>query len=155
MTVKSLHALVDTQDESLLNAVGGYEPKHYRKLAQDLLTLRLQHGRLIEPEAAAAAAEPLDVDRLLGRGDAAGTPPGRSRLSIISTQFLGGQPAADFWVAQFLVALDRWRARSPSDDLQAVVLLDEADQYLPAMRQPATKAPLESLLRRAARPAWG
>lgn len=51
-------------------------------------------------------------------------------------------------MSQFLIALDRWRLRSPAADLQAVVMLDEADQYLPAVRQPATKAPLESLLRR-------
>ena len=30
-----------------------------------------------------------------------------------------------------------------------MVLFDEADVYLPAIRQPATKAPLESLLKRA------
>ena len=35
------------------------------------------------------------------------------------------------------------------DRLQAIFLFDEADQYLPAVRQPATKAPMENLLRRA------
>src|SRR5438445_6781491 len=33
--------------------------------------------------------------------------------------------------------------------LQAVFLFDEADVYLPATRQPATKAPMEDLLKRA------
>ena len=55
----------------------------------------------------------------------------------------------EFWVAQLLLALDRWRTKNPAPHLQAVFLFDEADLYLPAVRQPATKAPMESLLRRA------
>ena len=52
-------------------------------------------------------------------------------------------------MSQFLAALYRWQARHARPTLQAVVRLDEADRYLPATRQPATKAPLESLLKRA------
>jgi DNA helicase HerA-like ATPase len=54
-------------------------------------------------------------------------------------------------VSQFLLAVDRWRAKNPSSDgsLQAVFLFDEADQYLPAVGKPATKGPMESLLKRA------
>jgi DNA helicase HerA-like ATPase len=33
--------------------------------------------------------------------------------------------------------------------LQAVFLFDEADQYLPAVKQPAAKGPMENLLKRA------
>jgi DNA helicase HerA-like ATPase len=33
--------------------------------------------------------------------------------------------------------------------LQAVLPCDEADRYLPARRQPSTKAPMEDLLKRA------
>src|SRR5207244_2256736 len=95
-----------------------------------------------------AASEALDVDALFGRGDRGR--PGKTRLSVINTQFLGDQAAVDFWLAQFLIALDRWANKNPSADrLQAVLLFDEADQYLPATRQPATKAPMENLLRRA------
>ena len=49
------------------------------------------------------------------------------------------------------MTLGRWISRSPapSGTLQAVVLFDEADLYLPAVRQPATKEPMENLLRRA------
>jgi DNA helicase HerA-like ATPase len=142
VTIDHLHELVQSQDALLLNAVNGYEAKHYKRLAEDLLTLKLGHSRLL----AAPGAEKLDIDSLLGRGAAAVA--GKTRLSIISTQFLGSAAAVDFWVSQFLIALDRWRLKSPSENLQAIVLLDEADQYLPAVRQPATKAPLESLLRR-------
>src|SRR5262249_12350254 len=56
----------------------------------------------------------------------------------------------DCWVSQLLVAVSRWCAKSPKGHLQAVFLFDEADVYLPAgNRQPATKAPMEDLLKRA------
>jgi len=56
----------------------------------------------------------------------------------------------DFWVSQLLVAVSRWCAKSPQPHLQAVFLFDEADVYLPAgTKQPATKAPMEDLLKRA------
>ncbi len=76
---------------------------------------------------------------------------GKTRLSIISTKFLGSNPDVQFWVSQLLMALGRWISKSPAPDgtLQAVVLFDEADLYLPAVRQPATKEPMEHLLKRA------
>src|ERR1700677_186970 len=42
-------------------------------------------------------------------------------------------------------------SRSPAADgsLQAAILFDEADLYLPAVRQPATKEPMEQRLKRA------
>ncbi len=40
----------------------------------------------------------------------------------------------------------RWASRSPSNRLQAVLLFDEADLYLPAASQPPTKEPMEDLL---------
>src|SRR5271168_2892328 len=58
--------------------------------------------------------------------------------------------AIDFWLSQFLLTAGRWAASNPAPDrLQAVLLFDEADQYLPATRQPATKGPMENLLKRA------
>jgi hypothetical protein len=48
------------------------------------------------------------------------------------------------------VAVSKWCAKSPQPYLQAVFLFDEADIYLPAgNKQPATKAPMEDLLKRA------
>jgi len=89
----------------------------------------------------------LNVDDLLGRR----LPPGKTRLAVVNTQFLGDPGTVDFWVSQFLLAVDRWRAKNPAPEgaLQAVFLFDEADAYLPAQRQPATKGPMESLLKRA------
>jgi DNA helicase HerA-like ATPase len=47
--------------------------------------------------------------------------------------------------------MGRWISRSPASDgtLQAILMFDEADLYLPAVRQPAAKEPMEHLLRRA------
>ncbi len=142
VTAKALQQLVADQDGTLLCQVSGFEDKHFKKLSQDLLALAHQHRRLME------GGESLDVDALLGRG---GADRGKTRLAVVNTQFLGSAETVDFWVAQFLLAVDRWRAKNPAPDgrLQAVFLFDEADRYLPAVRQPATKGPMESLLRRA------
>jgi hypothetical protein len=143
VTVASLYELVESRDDALLTAVlGDFDDRQYRQLAQDLLALRLSKRRLLEGE-----GERLDVDALLGKGGA--DVAGQTRLSVISTRFLGEMPEVEFWVAQLLAALNRWAGKSPSASLQAVVLFDEADLYLPAVRQPATKAPMDSLLRRA------
>ena len=142
VTVDSLRRLVEDRDDALLVAVDGFDDRHYRKLGEDLHSLALHRRPLL-----ATTAEPLDVDALLGRGQYAR--PGKTRLSIVNTQFLGDAAAIEFWVAQLLLAVDRWRSKNPAQALQAVLLLDEADMYLPAVRQPATKAPLENLLRRA------
>src|SRR5690606_2654036 len=86
-------------------------------------------------------------DLLCGRGRWAA--PGRTRLPSVSTTFLGDTTNIQFWVAQLLLELHRWLNKNPASGLQAVVMLDEADMYLPASSKPATKEPLESLLRRA------
>jgi hypothetical protein len=74
---------------------------------------------------------------------------GKTRLTIISTKFLTDQATAEFWVARLLVEIARWTSKHPSDALQAVLMFDEADIYLPAQRKPATKEPMENLLKRA------
>jgi hypothetical protein len=143
ITVPALRDLIEQQDDMLLGAIGGIYPQQlYANLAQRLLTLELNNRQLL------TADESLNVDALLGKGRHAR--PGRVRLSIISTRFLGDAAKLDFWVSQLLVAVSRWCAKSPQPDLQAVFLFDEADIYLPAgSKQPATKAPMEDLLRRA------
>jgi hypothetical protein len=142
VSLPALRQLIETRDETLLNAVGGFDDKVYRKLADELLTLSLQHKHLLT-----SSAEQLDIDLLLGRGSHAVS--GKTRLSVISTRFLADNGTCDFWVAQLLLTLGRWIGKNPSAQLQAIFLFDEADQYLPALRQPATKAPMENLLKRA------
>ncbi len=142
ITVPVLRDVIERQDDSLLNAIGGgYPDKYFANLAQRLLTLDLNNRQLL------TGRESLDVDALLGTGTHAR--PGRVRLSVISTRFLDASKV-DFWVSQLLVAVSRWCAKSPQPHLQAVFLFDEADAYLPAgTKQPATKAPMEDLLKRA------
>jgi hypothetical protein len=141
-TVATLADFIGNEDASLTNATGWIDTKLFRKLAESLQALVLLRGDLLT-----ADAPPLEIDRLLGRtGETAS---GRTPLSIISTKFLGDTPAVEFWIAQFLAALERWISRNPADHLQGVLLFDEADIYLPANRQPATKLPLENLLKRA------
>jgi hypothetical protein len=143
ITVPVLRDVIEQQDDALLNAIGGgYPDRYYATLAQRLLTLELNNRLLLTSD------ELLDVDALLGTGPLAR--PGRVRLSVISTRFLGDPSKVDFWVSQLLVAVSRWCAKSPRPRLQAVFLFDEADVYLPAgTKQPATKAPMEDLLKRA------
>jgi hypothetical protein len=142
--INSLIDFIAEKDLGLVNAVGRLEIKLFDTLVQDLEVLRLNQGDMLSAE-----GESLDIDTLLGLGSH--RTPGKTRLSIVSTKFLGSNQDVQFWVAQFLMALGRWISRSPAQfgTLQAVVLFDEADLYLPAVRQPATKEPMEHLLKRA------
>ncbi|MFZ5893353.1 MAG: ATP-binding protein [Myxococcota bacterium] len=142
ITLDVLIALIEDADPALVAAIGRLDTKLFAKLVQDLETLNLTATQLF-----ATSGEALNIDLLFGTGVHAR--PGRTRLSIISTKFLRDDSQIHFWVAQMLFALLRWTTRNPRNSLQAVVLFDEADMYLPAIRQPATKAPLESLLKRA------
>jgi hypothetical protein len=146
IAIKPLVDFIADQDPALIHAVGhlAVDVKLFDRLVQDLETLRHIRGDLL-----AAEGEPLDIDALFGRGPSRTS--GKTRLSIISTKFLGTNQDVQFWVAQLLMALGRWISKSPAPEgsLQAVVLFDEADLYLPAVRQPATKEPMEHLLKRA------
>lgn len=113
-----------------------------RDLVAQLDSLRHRNSTLFE-----GGGEPLRMDTLLGLGRFA--KPGRTRLSIIYTGFLGDNENILFWVAQFLSEALRFCQRNPNDELQALVMFDEADLYIPASSKPATAEPLQSLLKRA------
>lgn len=144
VTAKTIQKLVSDKDDALLTQFDGqYEEKHFKTLATDLFTVAHQHRRLLEE------GEPFDVDALLGRGAFASA--GKTRLTVICTQFLG-EAGSDFWISRLLLAVDRWREKTPVPEgpPQVVFLFDEADRYLPAgSSKPATKAPMENLLKRA------
>lgn len=142
VSLDDLIEFIDERDPTLLAELGQLDPKNLDKLVQNLSTLKLNRGHLVEP-----AGARLDVDRFLGRRAHALS--GKTQLSIISTKFLGDNPAVEFWVSQFLASLLRWTSRNPSDRLQLAVFFDEADMYLPATRSPATKPLMEDLLKRA------
>ena len=105
----TLGALIDfiaEKDPASSTRSAGSTSKLFDTLVQDLETLRLTRGEFL-----AAQGEPLDAEALLGLGRHAR--PGRTRLSIISTKFLGDNPDVQFWVSQLLVEMGRWASRSP------------------------------------------
>ncbi len=140
LTLQRIIEMVHRGDPELVNAVGRLNPKTFDKLVQDFSTLQLSRARTLSTD-----DETLDVDVLLGRGSHA--QPNRTRLSILSTKFLGDRLDIEFWMSQFLMAVKRWGDQHPSPDLQAVFLFDEADLYLPAQSKPSTKGPMEDLLK--------
>jgi energy-coupling factor transporter ATP-binding protein EcfA2 len=141
ITLDALIPFISDADPALVAAVGRLDTKLFALLVQNLETLKLTATQLF-----ATGGEPLDVDLFFGTGPYAR--PGRARLTIISTKFLRDDTQIQFWVAQMLLAVLRWGSKRPKSELQAVLLVDEADLYLPALRQPATKGPMESLLKR-------
>lgn len=141
-SLERLIAFIDEEDPSLISAIGRLDTKLFRRIVQDLETFKLTNAKLVDGE-----GERMDIDALLGKDGSA--PRGKTRLSVVSTKFFGDKGKTMFWVAQLLIQLGRWASRRPSSTLQAAVMFDEADLYLPATSQPATKAPMENLLRRA------
>jgi len=137
VTIGTLIDIIDSADPALVNAIGKLDNKHFKDIVQRLQTLKLLRGTLFLEE-----VEQLSAESLLGIGSSE-----KTRLSIINTSALGD--GSIYWVAQFLLEISRFAVRSPKNQLQAVIMFDEADQYLPAQSKPATKAPLENLLKRA------
>jgi energy-coupling factor transporter ATP-binding protein EcfA2 len=141
VTLDAVVELIAEADPLLVSRVGRLDTKLFEQLVRDVETLNLTAAHLF-----GVGAERLDPDLLFGKGRFAR--PGRARLSIISTKFLRNDAEALFWVGHLLFTILRWASKNPQDSLQAALLFDEADLYLPALRQPVTKAPMESLLKR-------
>jgi len=142
VSVNNLVEFIASEDPALLEPLSHVDPKHFKKLAEHLQTTVHMRGELL-----AKAKDTLSAELLFGLGPHA--TPGKTRLTIISTKFLGDDAAILFWVSQLLLELNRFASRTPSPTLQAAVMFDEADIYLPATSKPPTKTPLESLLKRA------
>jgi Helicase HerA, central domain/AAA ATPase domain len=131
--------LLESRDDALIARAGRYDDKLFRQLLQSLETVRLSEMELFDP-----TAEPLTFDTLLGR-----KPGGKVPLAIISTKFLGEIERIQSWVAHLLACLSRQLTQSPSAQLQAVLMLDEADLFMPAgAAKPPSKEPLQDLLKR-------
>ncbi|HEX2840964.1 helicase HerA-like domain-containing protein [Hyphomicrobium sp.] len=144
VTLADLIALLEDEDPELTDLTQRMDPsgKIRRDLVAQLDSLRHRNAALFE-----GGGESLRMDSLLGIGPFARD--GRTRLSIIYTGFLGDNENILFWVSQFLSEALRFCQRNPNDELQAVVMFDEADLYIPANAKPATAEPLQSLLKRA------
>jgi GTPase SAR1 family protein/Txe/YoeB family toxin of Txe-Axe toxin-antitoxin module len=145
VSLADLIHLLEEEDAELTDLTQRMDPsgKIRRDLIGQLDSLRHRNAALFE-----AGGEPLSMESLLGRGPYARRD-GRTRLSIIYTGFLGDNENILFWVSQFLSEALRFCQRNPNDQLQAVVMFDEADLYIPANAKPATAEPLQSLLKRA------
>ena len=144
VTLGDLIHLLEDEHPELTDQTQRMDPsgKLRRDLVAQLDSLRLRNSALFE-----GGGESLRMDSLLGLGKFAR--PNRTRLSIIYTGFLGDNENILFWVSQFLSEALRFCQRNPNDELQAVVMFDEADLYIPANSKPATAEPLQSLLKRA------
>jgi hypothetical protein len=140
--LRELIDLIADEDPSLIAELGHIDLRLCRRVVTNLEVLRINHGALLESRDPALTAE-----SLLGIRHARTNK--KVPLTIISTKFLGGPQRIDFWVSQMLVELTRWCSRSPADKLQSLLFLDEADLYMPATSKPATKEPLQDLLKRA------
>lgn len=143
IALDSLVAYIKEKDPSYMADLGSLT-KFVDDLGVDLEILARQKRGLF-----GEGSERLDAATLFGLDDRRPPQARKTRLSIISTKSLGNKTDENFWVAQLLLEIHRWLSKHPSGKLQGVVLLDEADKYLPAVGQPATKQPIEDLLRRA------
>jgi DNA helicase HerA-like ATPase len=144
VSLGDLIRLLEDEDPELSDLTQRMDPsgKIRRDLVAQLDSLRHRNSALFE-----GAGENLRMESLLGIGPYARD--GRTRLSVIYTGFLGDNENILFWVAQFLSEALRFCQRNPHDGLQAVLMFDEADLYIPANAKPATAEPLQSLLKRA------
>lgn len=135
--------LLEDEDPELTDKTQRMDPsgKLRRDLVAQLDSLRHRNSSLFE-----GGGESMNMESFLGLK---APKEGRARLSIIYTGFLGDNENILFWVSQFLSEALRFCQRNPNDELQAVVMFDEADLYIPANAKPATAEPLQSLLKRA------
>lgn len=132
--------LLEARDDQLLARAGRYDDKRFKKLIEDLETVRLNDADLFDP-----AAEPLTAETLIAR-----KPGGKVPLAIASTRFLGDVERIQSWVAHLIACLNRHAAKSPSAELRVIFMIDEADVFMPAGTvKPPSKEPLQDLLKRA------
>lgn len=135
-----LDHLLDTilqPDMDLVAAVGNLT-RHFAALGEDLQVLGMQRRAFVE-----GGGEILDVASMLEPRD------GKARLAIISAHALTDDAALQLFVSRVMVDLARMVRRTPRPKLHAVAFFDEADKYIPATSNPATKDPMFDLLRRA------
>ena len=87
--------------------------------------------------------EPLDIQRLLF------TPDGKPRLAVLSIAHLNDAERM-FFVSLLLNQVLGWMRQQPgTTSLRAIVYMDEIAGYLPPVANPASKAPMLTLLKQA------
>lgn len=144
LNLRNLITYIAGKSPIFLQTIANLDLELVQKIVQDLSTFSLDKGRILTQK-----GEPLTMDTLLNirrNENKQVIPNERTRISIISTKFLGN--ATLFFVAQLFIEASRWASKNPSNGLQAMLFVDECDIYMPAQGAAATKVPLLNLLKR-------
>jgi hypothetical protein len=132
-----LIALLEAGNDELASTVDGARLR--QSLVEELVPL-LGNADVFSP-----GAEPLTAATLLRPSSTARVP-----LAIIHTGFIGEGPRLQSWVAHLLGAVNRELTSSASTTLQALLVIDDADLFLPGgVGKAASRDPLQELLDRA------
>jgi DNA helicase HerA-like ATPase len=139
-----LPSLIDglaTDHQGLLDRLLRLDPRsrHRQRLIPMLEQLRLSRGYLFSSD-----GDQLDFANLIRPSTS-----DRARLAVISLAFIPDLGDQQFFVSRLLAEARRFCRTRPSKSLQVLLVLDEADVFMPATSKPATKEPLLDLLRRA------
>ena len=90
---------------------------------------------------------PIDVSCLLGYEPGGARDRGLTRVSVIYLNSLPTAEDKEIFVGSLCGAIYGWMLRNPSSGIQGVVFLDEAADFIPPVRKPASKEALMLLLR--------
>ncbi|HWO20512.1 MAG TPA: hypothetical protein VNO30_17200 [Kofleriaceae bacterium] len=133
-----LIALLEDRDDELVARVHRYDERMFKRLVQDLESLRGDEV-LFDP-----AVETLTAEALVGRA-----PGGKLPLAIASTRFLGEVERIQAWVAHLIACLGRHAAKAPGAGPRTLLLIEDADLFMPAgAAKSPSKEPLQDLLKR-------
>ena len=122
LTIQDLVDYIDNPDWNQFEELSSLSRFHFKKLIEDLQVLASNIEPLLLGE------QQLNIEKLLHLGKY--NVQDKTFLNIISTKFLGDNQNVLFWMTQFFIELGRWISKNPSDGLQTVIMLDEADMYL-------------------------
>lgn len=139
--LEQIISLLSNHDRRLVSALGHLDTKYIGRLLSDLETLKVTRKQLF-----LRCDDKIDFQQMLGSVSESNDVPS---LSVICTKFVGNEEEVQFWLARFFLSLQRWVSSNPSNKTQGLIVLDDADVFLPASGKPPTKEPLEQLLRRA------
>jgi hypothetical protein len=132
-----LIALLEAGTDELAGAGGNDQVR--QSLVESLVAL------LGNADMFASGAEPLTAATLLRPNST-----GRVPLAIIHTGPLGDGPRLQSWMAQLIAAVNRDLASLASTTLRALLVVDDADRFLPGdAGKTSSKEPLQELLERA------
>jgi hypothetical protein len=132
-----LIALMESRDTDLVARVGHQDDR------LDRLARHLQIVQQREPAWFDRSAELLSADTLTGR--AAG---GKVPLAIVNLRGLGDSPRVRSWFSYLIACLSRPSGRPAGGPLHTALVIDDAEQFLPAgAAKAAAKDPLQALLK--------